>query len=98
MGQKSLDKKKAKEMQRAINQLQNELGEEIIAVFKEAGRALDLAELMEIYPENERKTKNDAKTFKSYLQLGIGPLVHNGQLKQLPVSSDGKYRLELVEN
>ena len=98
MGQKSLDKKKAKEMQHAINQLQKELGEEIIAVFKDAGKALDLAELIEIYPENERKTHNDAKTFKSYLQLGLGPLVQNGQLRQLPVSSDGKYRLELARS
>ncbi len=96
MGQKSLDKKQAKAMQKAIAKLQEELGEEIIDVFKTAKKPLDIAELMALYPDNARKQENDEKTLKSYMQMGLGPLVQNGLLKELPVSEDGRYRLELA--
>jgi hypothetical protein len=96
MGQKSLDKQKAKEMQKAIDKLQKELGKEIIGVFEAAKKPLDIAEIMELYPENERKKESDEKTLKSYIQMGLGPLVHGGKLKELPISDDGRYRLELV--
>ncbi len=96
MGQKSLDKKQAKAMQKAIAKLQEELGEEIIDVFKTAKKPLDIAELMALYPDNARKQESDEKTLKSYMQMGLGPLVQNGLLKELPVSEDGRYRLELA--
>ena len=96
MGQKSLDKQKAKEMQKAIAKLQKELGNEILSVFETAKKPLDLNEIMALYPDNERKKEGSEKTLKSYIQMGLGPLVQNGKLKQLPVSDDGRYRLELV--
>lgn len=96
MGQKSLDKKKAKEMQKAIAKLQSELGEEILEIFKRVGKPMDIAEIMENYPNIDRKTQNDEKTLKSYVQMGLGPLVQEGTLKELEVSSDGRFRLELV--
>ncbi|MBN2895916.1 MAG: hypothetical protein JXK05_08530 [Campylobacterales bacterium] len=96
MGRKSIDKQQAKEMQKAINKLQKELGEEIVAIFKEAGKPLDVEELMERYPDNARRQESNATTLKRYMQLGLGPLVQEGVLKQLPQSADGRYRLELA--
>jgi len=96
MGQKALDKKKAKAMQKAINALQSELGKEIMEIFTTAKKPLDLAEIIALYPQNERREKSNEKELKQYIQMGLGPMVQNGILKQLPIDSEGKHRLELV--
>jgi hypothetical protein len=97
MGQKSLEKKKAKEMQKAIRALQDELGKEILEIFHKADRALDLEEIIELYPDNARRAENDGANLKRYIQMGLGPMVHEGVLKQLPIDEEGKHRLELVK-
>ena len=94
VGQKSLEKKKAKNMQKAIQALQKELGDEILEIFKEAKRPLDLTEIIELYPDNARRAENDEANLKRYMQMGLGPLVNDGVLKQLPIDTDGKHRLE----
>ncbi len=96
MGQKSLSKKKAKEMQKAIHALQVELGKEISEIFKEAKKPLDLAEIIELYPNNARRAEGDETTLKRYIQMGLGLMIQEGSVKQLPVDKDGKHRLELV--
>lgn len=96
MGQKSQEKKKAKEMQKAVHALQAELGEEIMEIFQTAKRPLDLQEIIELYPDNARKADNDAANLKRYIQMGLGPMVQDGVLKQLPIDSEGKHRLELA--
>ncbi|MEA3522687.1 MAG: hypothetical protein U9R50_06905 [Campylobacterota bacterium] len=96
MGQKALEKKKAKEMQKAIATLQDELGKEIMEIFQTAKKPLDLAEIIALYPENARRADNDAANLKRYIQMGLGPMVQNGVLKQLPIDTEGKHRLELV--
>jgi len=96
MGQKALDKKKAKEMQKAIAALQVELGKEILEIFQSAKKPLDLAEIIALYPDNARRADNDAENLKRFIQIGLGPMVQDGVLKQLLVDSEGKHRLELV--
>ncbi len=96
MGQKAVDKKKAKEMQKAIYALQIELGKEILEIFQSAKKPLDLAEVIALYPDNARRADNDAENLKRYVQMGLGPMVQDGVLKQLPIDSKGKHRLELV--
>jgi hypothetical protein len=96
MGQKSLEKQKAKKMQKAIHALQVELGKEILEIFKKADRALDLAEIIELYPDNARRAENDETNLKRYMQMGLGLMIQEGTIRQLPVDSEGKHRLELV--
>ena len=96
MGQKSLNKKKAKEMQKAIHALQVELGKEISEIFKEAKRPLDLAEIIELYPDNERRAEGDETNLKRYIQMGLGLMIQEGSIKQLPVNNEGKHLLELI--
>ncbi len=96
MGQKAIDKKKAKDMQKAIAALQAELGKEIMEIFQNTKKPLDLAEIIALYPENARRADNDAENLKRYIQIGLGPMVQDGVLKQLPIDSEGKHRLELV--
>ncbi|MEA1919278.1 MAG: hypothetical protein U9N52_05510 [Campylobacterota bacterium] len=96
MGQKALDKKKAKEMQKSIHALQVELGAEIMEIFKTANKPLDLAEIIALYPDNARRADNDEANLKRYIQMGLGPMVHEGVLKQLPIDSEGKHRLALA--
>ncbi len=96
MGQKAQEKKKAKEMQKAIAALQAELGKEILEIFQNEKRPLDLAEIIELYPDNARRADNDVANLKRYVQMGLGPMVQDGVLKQLPIDSEGKHRLELV--
>jgi len=98
MASTSQERKKAKEMQKQINKLQKELGEEIITIFKEAQKPLDVEEIAALYPDNERKKSANEKELKMYIQMGLGPLVNDGILVQLPVSEDGRYRLELRED
>ena len=96
MGQKSQEKKKAKKMQKAIHALQEELAKEILEIFQDAKRPLDLAEIIALYPDNARKAENDEANLKRYIQMGLGPMVQDGVVRQLPVDSEGKHRLELV--
>lgn len=97
MGQKSLEKRKAKEMQKAIQALQLELSKDILEVFKEADRALELEEIIQLYPDNARKKEGDKANLKRYVQMGLGYMIEEKMLKQLPADSEGKYRLELID-
>jgi len=88
--------KQTKAMQKKILKLQKELALEIEAVMKAYGKPMSMLEIIEHYPENERKKSNNTKTLKQYISMGLGYMIGKGMVKELPVTTDGKYLLELA--
>ncbi len=97
MGKHSAEKRKQKEKQRQIDQLQKELGVEIIEILKAANTPLDINQIVEHYPQNARRKESDDKTLKLYMSMGLGPLIQEGKVKELPQAEDGRYPLALAE-
>ena len=96
MAKSSIDKRKAKEMQKGIHKLQLELSDEITTTFKTASTSLDIDEIVENYPDNIRKTTCDTKTLKQYVSMGLGYMIDKGLVKELPQDENGKWKLALV--
>jgi hypothetical protein len=96
MGKNSINKRKAKEMQRGIEKLQLELKDEITEVFKASDTPLDIYEIVQNYPDNARKASCDEKTLKQYVAMGLGYMIEKGLVKELPQDANGKWKLALV--
>ncbi len=96
MGQNSIDKRKAKAMQKGIQKLQLELSNEIIAVFKSVSGPLDINDIVANYPDNERKASCDTVTLKKYVSIGLGYMIEKKLIKELPQDDNGKWNLELL--
>jgi hypothetical protein len=96
MGKNSIEKRKAKEMQRGIEKLQLELKDEITEVFKTSSSTLDIQEIVQNYPNNARKASCNEKTLKQYVAMGLGYMIEKGLVKELPQDADGKWKLALV--
>lgn len=96
MGKNSIDKRKAKEMQKGIAKLQLELSAEITEVFKASSAPLDIMQIVANYPENARKTSCNEKTLKQYVSMGLGYMIEKKLVKELPQDEDGKWKLALI--
>ncbi|OQX60176.1 MAG: hypothetical protein B5M52_00845 [Helicobacteraceae bacterium 4484_230] len=88
--------KQTKAMQKKISRLQKELAAEIEDVIRAYGKPMDMQEIIDHYPDNERKKMSDAKTLKQYISMGLGYMISQGIIKELPKTPDGRYLLELV--
>ncbi len=96
MGQNSIDKRKAKAMQKGIQKLQQELSNEIMTVFKRAATPLDINDIVANYPDNERKASCDTVTLKKYVSIGLGYMIEKQLIKELPQDENGKWKLTLA--
>lgn len=96
MASNSVDKRKAKEIKKAMHNLQLELADEITSVFKTAAQPLDIDEIVAHYPDNIRKTSCDTKTLRQYVAIGLGYMIGEKMVKELPQDSNGKWKLALV--
>ncbi len=96
MGQNAMDKRKAKAMQKGIEKLQRELSDEILSVFHKASTPLDINEIVANYPENDRKASCDTATLKKYVSIGLGYMIEQKFVKELPQDEEGRWRLALV--
>ncbi len=96
MEKNSINKRKAKAMQKGIQKLQLELKDEITAIFKNASKPLDINDIVANYPQNKRKVSCDTVTLKKYVSIGLGYMIENKLVKELPQDEDGKWNLVLV--
>ncbi len=96
MGKHSQERKHAKEMQKKIITLQKELAKEIEDIMKAHDEPMDMQAIIDHYPDNERKIESDAPTLKRYVSIGLGYMISEGMIKELPKSEDGKFLLALV--
>ena len=95
--QGNMTKKQEKQMKKKLNALQNEMAETVLETMKKAGKPMDLAEIIAAYPDNERRRGcKDDKELKLYVSIGLGNLIKQGKVKDLPKSLDGRYLLEVV--
>jgi hypothetical protein len=88
--------KQTKAMQKKILKLQKELAQEIKEIMSSYGSPMDMQTIMDNYPDNERKKSNDTKTLKQYISMGLGYMISTGMVKELPITTDGRYLLELT--
>ncbi len=96
MGQNSIDKRKTKAMQKGIQKLQLELSGEIMTVFKSVSTPLDINDIVANYPDNERKASCDTETLKKYVSIGLGYMIEQQLIKELPQDEHGKWKLTPV--
>ncbi len=96
MGQNSIDKRKAKAMQKEIEKLQLALSHEIMSVFNKRSMPLDINDIVAHYPDNERKSSCDTVTLKKYVSIGLGYMIEQGMIRELPQDENGKWKLELT--
>jgi hypothetical protein len=96
MASNAIDKRKAKEMKKAMHKLQLELADEITSVFEAAAQPLDIDEIVAHYPENARKASCDAKTLRQYVAIGLGYMIGEKMVQELPQESNGQWKLALI--
>ncbi len=98
MGKNSMDKRKAKAMQKGIQKLQVELSREIMGIFQSASTPLDINEIVANYPDNERKASCDTMTLKKYVSIGLGYMIEQQLIKELPQDEHGQWKLALIKD
>ena len=84
-------------MQKMINALQEEMAQSVLELMKVANEPMDMPAIIEAYPDNERRQScKDDKELKLYISMGIGKLIQDGKIRELPKSADGRFLLEIV--
>ncbi len=97
ISQQGMSKKQAKKMQKMINALQEEMAQSVLDLMKVANEPMDMPSIIEAYPDNERRQScKDDKELKLYISMGIGKLIQDGKIRELPKSADGRFLLEIV--
>ncbi|HHH73038.1 MAG TPA: hypothetical protein ENL04_04360 [Sulfuricurvum sp.] len=92
-----MSKKQAKKMQKMVNALQKEMADTVYETMKEAGKPLDVNDIVTAYPDNERrKSCKDDNELKLHISMGLGKLIQDGKVKELPKTADGKFLLEII--
>jgi len=92
-----MTKKQAKKMKKLIDQLQQELAEEVLAIMRDKGEPMEMTAIVEAYPDNERRRScRNMQELKQYVAMGLGKLIHEGQVRELPKTNDGRFLLEVV--
>ncbi|GEM_PF-1845561 len=91
-----MTKKQAKKMQKMIAALQKELADDIVAVMEASGEPMDMAQIVEAYPDNERRKSSNPQELKQYISMGLGKLIQDGKVRELPRTADGRFLLELA--
>jgi hypothetical protein len=93
----AMTKKQAKKAKKLLNELQKEMADSVFETIKSAGKALDLSEIIAAYPDNARRRScKDDKQLKLYISMGIGTLIEQGRVIELPQSADGKFPLDIA--
>lgn len=92
-----MSKKQAKKMQKMINALQNEMAQSVLQTMEDAKTPLDINEIVTAYPDNERrKSCKDNNELKLHISIGLGKLIQEGKVRELPRTKDGRFPLEIV--
>lgn len=92
-----MSKKQAKKMQKMVNALQKEMANSVFETMKKAEKPMDVNEIVSAYPDNERRRGcKDDKELKLYISMGLGKLIQDGKVRELPRTDDGKFPLEIV--
>jgi len=92
-----MTKKQAKKMQKMLDTLQKEMAETILLTMQQKGEPMEMAEIIAAFPDNERRRscKNDQE-LKLYVSMGLGRLIRDGSVRELPKTADGKHLLAVV--
>ncbi len=92
-----MTKKEAKKMQKMIKALQKEMADSVLEVMRNAKEPMDIEEIIAAYPNNERrKSCKDDKELKLYISMGLGKLIEDKKVRELPKTDDGRFLLEVV--
>lgn len=95
--QGTMTKKQEKKLKKQMEALQNEMADTVLETMKKAGKSLDMAEIIAAYPDNElRQSCSNDNDLKLYISMGLGTLIQEGKIKELPKTDDGRFPLEIV--
>ena len=93
----AMNKKQAKKMKKMIEALQKELSAEILSLMQAYGKPMDIEQIVDAYPDNARRQScKNRQELKQYVSIGLGSLIQDGKLKELPRAADGRFYLEIV--
>ncbi len=89
--------KQNKSLKKMMRRLQSEMSTSVLDVMKKHKEPLDLAQIITLYPDDERRKscKSDIE-LKHYISIGLGKLIMDKQVRELPKSIDGRLLLEVV--
>lgn len=95
--QGTMTKKQEKRLKKQMEALQKEMADTVLETMKNAARALDMAEIIAAYPNNElRQSCSNDNDLKLYISMGLGKLIQEGKVKELPKTDDGRFPLEVL--
>lgn len=93
----TLTKKQTKQLKKQMEALQKEMADSVLETMKRAGKPVDVAEIIAAYPDNERRRScKDDKELKLYISMGLGKLIQEERVRELPKAQDGRYLLEIA--
>lgn len=85
-------------MQKMMKALQKEMARSVLEVMQAAATPLDLPAIIESFPDNERRRGcKNTQELKMYISMGIGKLIQDGKVKELPRTLDGRFPLKIVD-
>lgn len=82
-----------------MRKLQNEMAASVLELMRSSAEPMDMADIIAAYPDNEIKKKCSSENeLKHYIAIGLGKLIQDGSVKELPKTADGRYPLEVVSD
>lgn len=85
-------------MQKMMKTLQKEMADTVLEIMNASDKALDMPAIIEAFPDNERRRGcKNIQELKMYVSMGIGKLIQDGKVKELPRTLDGRFPLEVVD-
>ncbi len=84
-----------KALKKMMKKLQDEMSTSVLQLLQSSPEPLDLTQIIELYPDNERRRScQSLDELKRYISIGLGKLIEDKKVTELPQSSDGRFLLK----